>query len=128
MSVQRATGSPRMASGISGSRAVISRSNEARTDRQRSRRERNDDRGIPGIAHTAEIERQHESDARRHDQAGAQHVEPMRALVTWQASQQPAGERERDQSHRQVDQEDHLPMQIFRNKAAERGPHAPAVV
>jgi len=64
-----------MASGISGSGAVISRSTKPAPIRQRSRRERNDDRGIQAIAHATEIERQHESDARRHDQAGAQHVE-----------------------------------------------------
>jgi hypothetical protein len=80
--------------------------------------------GGPRVAHAAHVERQHEGDAGEHDQRRADDVEPVRALVARQPAQQRRGDRQRGEPHRDVDPEDHRPVQVVGNEAAERRPAA----
>ena len=74
----------------------------------------------PGIADAAQVQRQHERYARAHDQRGAEEVEAVRPLVARQPAQQRGRDRQRRKPHRDVDPEDHRPMQMVGDQAAER--------
>ncbi len=75
----------------------------------------------PGVARAAQVQRQHERHAGDDDQQRADDVEAMRPLVARQAAQHECGDRQRRQSQRDVDPEDHRPVQVLGDEAAEHG-------
>ena len=76
----------------------------------------------PRIAQAAPAQREQDRHGRGDQQDGAEQVELVRPLVARQPLQAPIGDQERQQSERQVDPEDHRPVQMLGEKAAQHRP------
>ena len=85
----------------------------------RASNERDDLWRSPGVMLAAPGERQQQRERRCHHQPGAGEVEPMRALVARQAAQRPVSHQQRGGAERHVDPEDHRPVHIIGEHAAE---------
>jgi len=95
---------------------------EERAHDRRGGEERQDGRRQPGMAHTGQVQGQHEGHACNHDQHGAGEIEAMRTLVTGKTAQERSRHRERRQPHGNVDPENHRPMQMIGNEASKQRP------
>ena len=93
---------------------------EQRAADERETEQREDGRRAPGKARARQIEAEHESDAGGHDQGGADHVEPVRALMARQPAQQRRGHRQGGEAEREIEPEDRRPMQMVGQESAQR--------
>ena len=78
--------------------------------------------GGPRKADAAPAQRQQDRHRGGDKQQGAEKVELVRPFVTGKAFQTPVGDEKRQQSERDIDPEDHRPMEVLGKKPAKHRP------
>ncbi len=114
------TGLDSTPSGTSGSGARRSRTTKPAQLAADSATEADHGRRYPVEAAAAEIDGDHQRRRRHHDQAGAEKIETVPPSVPRQPPELRVRQREGEQAERQVDPENHRPVEILGKETAER--------